>query len=76
MITISDVCTDSKLDGFPPYDERSMLRFFFYIDEVILWLLIGQVLLFFKYYDPSSTLITYMGHSVENISKRFGRCTV
>lgn len=52
-VYVETLPADSKLDGFPPYDERS------------------QVLLFFKYYDPSSTLITYMGHSVENISKRF-----
>lgn len=38
-----------------------------------LWLL-GQVLLFFKFYDPLRNLILYMGHSVEPISKKFGMC--
>ena len=31
-----------------------------------------QVLLFFKYYDPTRNLIVYVGHSVEPITRKFG----
>ena len=37
-------------------------------------IIIGQVLLFFKFYDPIRSLISYIGHSVEPISKKFGAC--
>ena len=30
-----------------------------------------DVLLFFKYYDPTTRVISYMGHSVENIGRKF-----
>lgn len=35
----------------------------------------NQVLLFYKYYDPIRRMISYIGHSVEPISRTFGKCT-
>lgn len=32
----------------------------------------GQVLLFFKYYDPTRGVISYMGHYVEAITNKLG----
>jgi len=32
----------------------------------------GQVLLFFKYYDPMTGVISYMGHYVEFIVNKLG----
>ena len=34
----------------------------------------AQVLLFFKYYDPISRTITYIGHSVEPLATEFREC--
>ena len=43
-----------------------------YIVDVILHFLhVEEVLLFFKFYDPTSRTISYIGHSVENIEKKF-----
>ena len=32
---------------------------------------IEEVLLFFKYYNPTTKVISYVGHSVESIERKF-----
>lgn len=47
-----------------------------YMYCVITWWinLLATVLLFFKFYDAVRKVITYVGHSIETLNKKFGRC--
>ena len=41
------------------------------VDVMLHFLHVEEVLLFFKFYDPTSRTISFIGHSVENIEKKF-----
>ena len=69
--------TDSDMDALPPYDfqSKTFCDFFMHTLEseinVYIMLSTGQALLFFKYYDPNTTMVSCVAHSVESIEKRF-----
>ena len=62
----------------PCLHTTSKVRHFFvnfhayiHVLESIVILSVGQALLFFKYYDPSTRVVSCVAHSVESIEKRF-----
>ena len=69
---MSHMCIDSDAKCLPDYDFRSKELI---VDFIILMdmILLGQVLLFYKYYDPTVQKISYVGHSYETITSFFGK---
>lgn len=62
---------DSDAKCLPDYDFRSKefsVAFILLMDVIL-----GQVLLFYKYYDPTVQKISYVGHSYETITSFFGK---
>ena len=71
------MCVDSEVKCLPDYDFRSKeLSVAFIFTDGYDFNILGQVLLFYKYYDPTVQKISYVGHSYETITSFFGEALV